>query len=77
MSEVTPPDLNYDFITRVVGKPLKKCKHCAKSEKLAAQQMQLASHIDEEEDQVVYNNLGSLVPSHLLPAGGQHSMTRL
>ena len=49
---------------RVVGKPSKKCKRCAKSEKLAAQKKRLASHIDEEEDQVVYNNLGSfLAPS--------------
>ena len=42
----------------VVGEPLKKCECCAKSEKLAAQQKRLASHLDEEEDQM-HDNLGS------------------
>ena len=43
---------------QVVAEPLKKCKHCAESEKLAAQRKQLASHL-EEDDQTMYDNLAS------------------
>ena len=44
---------------RVAGEPSKKCKRCAESEKLVAQQKRLASHFDDEEDKTMYNNLGS------------------
>ena len=42
----------------VAGELSKTCKCCAESKKLA-QQKRLASHLDDEEDQMMYDNLGS------------------